>query len=51
MKERLLRIRIDNELYLKFKHLCVDLELSIPKQTQKLIEHFVSVQYENNKRM
>lgn len=44
---RILRFRITDDLYKKYKVVCAELELSIPKQGAQLIENFVQVQQEN----
>lgn len=47
MRDRILRVRIPLELYKEYKKLCVDLDLSLPAQTQELIKHFVSITSKN----
>jgi hypothetical protein len=47
MKERVIRIRMSEELYQKFKIMCAQLDLSIPKQNEALIRNFVEIQEEN----
>lgn len=49
MKEKIVRIRIDENIYKDYKFLCVDLDLSIPKQTEMLIKQFLQVQRDNLK--
>lgn len=49
MSEKVIRIRIHHLLYKKYKLLCVDKDLSIPKQTAELIRKFVEIQEENKK--
>lgn len=41
MKEAVVRIRIPIDLYKKFKHLCIDKDLSVPVQTANLIKEFI----------
>lgn len=41
MKEAVVRIRIPIELYKKFKHVCIDKDVSIPIQTANLIKKFI----------
>jgi hypothetical protein len=50
-EEHALRIRITYSLYRKFKVLCASKDLSIPKQVEELIRHFVQIQEENDRRM
>ena len=49
--EHALRIRMSYSLYRKFKVLCAAKDLSIPKQIEELIRHFVQIQEENDRRM
>ena len=51
MSEKVVRIRIDETTFKKYKVLCAELDLSIPKQTEKLIESFVKIQEKNFKLM
>ena len=46
---RTIAFRIDDEVYKRFKVLCVELNLSPPKQTEALIIQFVKIHEENNK--
>ncbi len=50
MKERVVRIRIPEVLYKKYKLLCVEKDLSIPKQTAQLLRNFLEIQ-ENNENL
>lgn len=43
MKERIVRIRIPEVLFKKFKIVCAEKDLSIPKQTAELIRKFVEI--------
>lgn len=45
MKE--MRFTIPAELHKRYKLLCVEMDLSIPKQTIQLIENFIQVQKDN----
>lgn len=47
MAEKVIRIRIEDDVLRRFKVLCVEMDLSIPQQTKKLIEQFIKVQSEN----
>jgi len=46
-KEHLLRVRIPKDLYKRYKLLCVEGDLSVPKQTAEIIRHFVEIQESN----
>jgi hypothetical protein len=48
---KIYRVYIDDELYKKYKHICVEKDLSMPKQTSELIRQFVNIQEENEKRI
>lgn len=50
MIERIVRLRIPEVLYKKFKVLCAERDLSMPKQNAELIRKFVEIQ-EDNKRV
>jgi hypothetical protein len=39
--EKIIRIRIKTELLKKFKILCVENDISIPKQTEIIIKNFI----------
>jgi hypothetical protein len=47
MKEKELRVRISSDLYKRYKMLCLEMDLSLPKQTSKLIENFIQIQTDN----
>lgn len=51
MRMKVLRVRIPDELYKQYKILCVNLELSLPKQTTQIIESFVLMQQENYEKL
>lgn len=51
MKLKVYRVYIPEDLFKKYQHLCIDLDLSMPKQTTILIRHFVEIQEENQKRL
>lgn len=44
------RIRIPENLYHRYKVICAELDLSIPKQSAELVRQFVEIQEENKKR-
>lgn len=41
MEQRELRVRIHPHLLKRYKLICVEKDLSVPKQTAELIRHFV----------
>lgn len=43
VKEKIIRIRIPPHLYKRYKIICAQKELSIPKQTAELIRKFVEI--------
>lgn len=51
MKERVVRIRVHEHLFKRYKLICVEKDLSLPKQTAELIRKFVDVQEENDRLM
>jgi hypothetical protein len=51
MIEKVLRIRIHPHLFKRFQIICVQKDLSIPKQTAALIRMFVEMQEQNEKMM
>jgi hypothetical protein len=51
MKEHVMRVRIPESLYKRFRLLCVIKDLSVPKQTAALLKQFVEIQEENNLRI
>lgn len=51
MKEKIIRIRVHEHLLKRYKMICVQKDLSIPKQTAELIRKFVDIQEETNKRL
>jgi predicted transcriptional regulator YheO len=51
MESKELRVQIPKELHTKFKILCIEMDLSMPKQTAQLIENFVTIQEDNLKKM
>lgn len=51
MSERVLRLKISDEVYKKFKIICVEKDLSITKQAEQIISNFVSIQEDNKKLM
>jgi len=50
MVDKYLTVRIPNTLLMQYKILCVEKDLSVPKQTAALIKNFVDIQEENKKR-
>lgn len=48
MKERVLRLRLPEMVYRKFKIACVEKDLSMTKQTVEFIRKFLEV-YDQNK--
>jgi hypothetical protein len=51
MKEKEMRFRVSENLYKRYKLLCTEKDLSIPKQTAALIKNFVEIQEENSQRI
>jgi len=51
MKEKVLRIVLDEDVYRRFKMLCVKKDLSFTKQTNAIIKNFVEIQEYNDKIM
>ena len=51
MKQKVYRVYLPEDLFIKYKVLCVENKLSMPKQTQALIRNFMDIQEENKKRM
>lgn len=51
MKERVVRIRIHPHLFKRYQIICLQKDLSIPKQTTELVRKFVEMQEENIKLM
>lgn len=49
MKEKMIHIRLPEEVLKRFKIICVEMELSLPKQTTAIITHFVQIQEETKK--
>lgn len=47
MKQKELRFRISEDLWKRYKHVCVERMLSVPKQSTALIKKFVEIQEEN----
>lgn len=48
---QIVRIRVNEELYKRYKIVCIEKDLSVPKQTAALIKNFVEIQEENNQRI
>jgi hypothetical protein len=51
MTQKVVRIRISEVVFKKYKLLCVEKDLSIPKQTTQLIRKFVEIDEENKRLM
>lgn len=51
MDQKVIRMKIPNVLYKRFKVICAKLELSMPKQNAELIRTFVDIQEENERRL
>lgn len=49
MRERVIRMRIPEDLYKRFLHICVDRQLTAPKQMTELLRKFVEVTEQNIK--
>lgn len=49
MIQKELRVRIHPVLYKKYKMVCTENDLSIPKQTAELIRKFIEICEENKK--
>jgi hypothetical protein len=49
MKERVVRFRIHEHLYKRFRIVCAQNDLSMAKQNAALVRKFVEIQEENNK--
>lgn len=47
MKERIVRIRVPEVLYKKYKVACAEKDLSLPKQTAELIRKFIETMEHN----
>jgi|HubBroStandDraft_4_1064222.scaffolds.fasta_scaffold237766_2 hypothetical protein len=48
MKDRMVKMRIREDIYLRYRAFCALKDLSVPKQTTQLIEQFVKIQEEND---
>lgn len=51
MKERVVRMRVHEHLYKRFKIICAKNDLSMAKQNAELIRKFVEIQEQNDKLM
>ena len=51
MSSKVVRMIIPDDLYKRYKVLCVQKDLSLPKQTAELIKKFVELQENNNERL
>ena len=43
----MMRLRIPEDVWKRFKTLCIQLDLSVPKQTTHLMRNFCDIQEEN----
>ncbi len=50
MNEKSIRIRIPEFIFKKYKIICAQKDLSIPKQTSAIIKEFIQIHEENEKR-
>lgn len=51
MTEKIVRIRIKDAVFKKYKMICIEKDLSIPKQTTQLIKKFIEICEENQRLM
>lgn len=51
MQEKVIRMRMPDALYKKYKLICVRKDLTMPKQTAQLIRKFVEIDEENERLM
>jgi hypothetical protein len=49
MSNVFIRVRIPKEIYKRFKLHCIEMNLSIPRQTTEFFRKFVEVQDENKR--
>ncbi len=49
MKDKILHIRIPEDILKRFKILCIEMDLSAPVQTTAIITQFVAIHEENKK--
>ena len=47
MSEKVIRLRLPLRIYKRFKVICAEKDLSMPKQNTELIKQFVEVQEKN----
>lgn len=43
MKDKMIHIRVPEEILIKYKMLCIEKRLSMPKQTTELIKSFCDI--------
>ena len=43
MKEKFIRIRVPDSLYIKYKVYCTKNNISLPKQTAQIIQNFLDI--------
>jgi hypothetical protein len=51
MNYKEIRLRIPSPIHKRFKIICVEMDLSLPKQTCELIRKFVEVQEDNRDKL
>jgi hypothetical protein len=51
MKDKMLHMRLPEEVMKEFKIICIEMDLSIPKQTTAIIVNFVKIHRENKRRI
>jgi hypothetical protein len=44
---KMLAVLIPEDLLKRYKHICIEMNLSKPKQTEAILRHFVEVQEDN----
>jgi hypothetical protein len=51
MDKKIIRMAIHPHLYKRFKVICAEKDLSMPKQNAELIRKFVEIQEDNNRKL
>lgn len=51
MKESMVRFRIPEHLYVKYKIFCLQRKLSVAKQSASLIKNFIEIQEDNERKI
>lgn len=49
MREKVIRLRLPYDMYIKFKIFCTEKDLSMPKQNIQLIENFIKMRESEKK--